>query len=60
MTIGGVSFVLILGIINLLLIFFQIGSGKRYLKVNFILHRRLGLLLLVTAIIHAVLAYLSR
>ncbi len=59
MTIGGVSFVLILGVINLLLILFQVGSGKRYLKVNFTWHRRLGLLLLMMAIIHAVLAYLS-
>jgi len=60
MTIGGVSLILILGLINLLLVFFQVGSGKRILKVNFNWHRRLGLLLLITASLHALLAFLSR
>ncbi len=60
MTIGGISLVLILGIINLVLVLFQVSSGKKWLKVNFIWHRRLGVLLLLTATVHAVLAYLSR
>jgi len=60
MTIGGVSLILILGLINLLLVFFQVSSGKRILKVNFNWHRRLGLLLLITATLHALLAFLSR
>ncbi|MDD8031600.1 MAG: hypothetical protein PHQ25_06315 [Acidobacteriota bacterium] len=59
MTRAGVSLVIILGIINLLLVLFQVSTGKRWLKVNFIWHRRLGLLLLFTAIIHAILADLS-
>ncbi|MCX8159962.1 MAG: hypothetical protein N3G18_03395 [Candidatus Saccharicenans sp.] len=59
MVIAGVSLVLILGIINLVLILFQVSSGKKWLKVNFAWHRRLGLVLLFTAIAHALLAILS-
>ncbi len=60
MAIAGISLVLILGIVNLALVFFQVSTGKKWLKVNFLWHRRLGVLLLLTAIVHAVLAYLSR
>lgn len=60
MTIAGVSLVLILGIVNLILIIFQVSTGKKWLRVNFAWHRRLGLVLLLTAIAHGVLAYLSR
>ncbi len=59
MTISGVSLVLILGIVNLVLVLFQVSTGKKWLKVNFAWHRRLGLVLLLTATVHAVLAYLS-
>jgi len=60
MTIAGISMVLLLGILNLILIIFQVSTGKKWIKVNFAWHRRLGVLLLLTAIVHAVLAYLSR
>jgi hypothetical protein len=60
MTIAGVSLVLILGIVNLILIIFQVSTGKKWVKVHFAWHRRLGLVLLLTAIAHGVLAYLSR
>ncbi|MDH7513642.1 MAG: hypothetical protein HPY46_02105 [Candidatus Aminicenantes bacterium] len=60
MTIAGVSIVLLLGIVNLILVVFQVSTGKKWVKVHFAWHRRLGLLLLFTALIHAVLAYLSR
>lgn len=60
MTIAGVSLVLILGIVNLVLVLFQVSTGKKWLRVNFAWHRRLGLVLLLTAIAHGVLAYLSR
>jgi steroid 5-alpha reductase family enzyme len=55
----GKSLVIIFGIINLLLVIFQVSTGKRWLKVNFKWHRRLGVVLLITAIIHAVLADLA-
>lgn len=60
MTIAGVSLVLILGIVNLVLVLFQVSTGKKWLRVSFAWHRRLGLVLLLTAIAHGVLAYLSR
>ncbi|MDI6697539.1 MAG: hypothetical protein QME85_01205 [Candidatus Saccharicenans sp.] len=60
MTIAGISLVLILGSVNLVLVLFQVSTGKKWLKINFLWHRRLGLVLLLTAIAHAVLAYLSR
>lgn len=59
MTIAGVSLILIFGLINLLLIIFQLGTGKRWLKINFKWHCRLGPVLLLTAIIHAILAFLA-
>lgn len=59
MTIAGLSLILILGIVNLLLIIFQISTGKRWLRVDFNWHRRLGKVLLLTAVLHAVLALLA-
>ncbi len=59
MTIAGVSLILIFGVINLLLIIFQLSTGKRWLKINFKWHRRLGPVLLLTAVIHAILAFLA-
>ncbi len=55
----GITFAVIIGIINLLLVLFQVSTGKRWLKVNFIWHRRLGVVLLVTVVIHAILADLG-
>ena len=56
---AGKTFAVIIGIINLLLVLFQVSTGKRWLKVNFIWHRRLGVVLLVTVVIHAILADLG-
>jgi hypothetical protein len=58
MTIGGVSTILILGILNLFLVAFQISSGLRWIKVPFPVHRRSGIALFFSAIIHAFLAFL--
>lgn len=60
MTIAGLSLVLILGLINLFLVLFQISTGKKWLKLKFTWHRRLGVLLLFTAVVHAILAYFSQ
>jgi hypothetical protein len=59
MTIAGVSIVLILGICNLLLVFFQAASGLRIIKAKFRVHKKTGLILLVSAVTHAVLAILA-
>jgi len=53
------TFAVIIGIINLLLVLFQVSTGKRWLKVYFIWHRRIGIVLLVTVVIHAILADLG-
>ncbi len=58
MTIGGVSIILLLGILNLALVMFQISSGLRWVKVPFTVHRRSGITLFFSAIIHAFLAIL--
>ncbi len=56
---AGKTFAVIIGAINLLLVLFQVSTGKRWLKVNFIWHRRVGIVLLVTVVIHAILADLG-
>lgn len=59
MKIGGISIVLIFGMINLVLLFFQLSTGWRWIKVNFTTHRRSGIALVISAVIHAILAILS-
>ena len=59
MKIGGVSIVLILGIINFLLLLFQLSSGLRWIKVKMTVHRKTGITLFITALLHGTLAYLS-
>jgi hypothetical protein len=54
--IGNISIVLLLGIINLVLLIFQVATGLRYFKVRLIIHRRTGILLFFMAILHAVIA----
>jgi hypothetical protein len=56
--IGGISIVLILGVINFLLILFQLSSGLRLIKVSFLTHRKTGLALLISASLHALLGIL--
>jgi hypothetical protein len=58
MAIGGVSIILLLGILNLLLILFQVTTGRRWIKVPLAWHRRGALMLLVSAVFHAILAFL--
>lgn len=55
MKIGGVSIILILGLINLLLLSLQLSSGLRWIKLPFGVHRKTGIALFVTALIHGVL-----
>jgi hypothetical protein len=59
MAIAGVSLILILGVVNLILVLFQAASGLRIIKPKIGVHKKMGLLLVVTAIAHAVLAYLA-
>jgi len=59
MKIGGVSIILILGFVNMILILFQLSTGLRRIKVPFRTHRRTGLILLISAALHGILAYLA-
>jgi hypothetical protein len=55
--VGGISMTLILGILNMLLILFQISSGLRWIKVPLGVHKRTGILLFFSAALHAFLAF---
>jgi hypothetical protein len=59
MKIGGVSIILILGLVNMILVLFQLSTGLRWIKVPFQMHRRTGMLLFISATIHGILAYLA-
>jgi|GEM_PF-202916 len=59
MSVGGVSIILILGILNLFLLVFQLATGMRWIKVSFNTHRRSGIILFICAVIHAGLAFLA-
>lgn len=60
MKIGGVSIILVLGLINLLLLSLQLSSGLRWIKLPFGIHRKTGIALFVTAVIHGVLGIISQ
>ncbi len=60
MKIGGVSIILVLGLINLLLLSLQLSSGLRWIKLPFGIHRKTGIALFVTALIHGVLGIISQ
>jgi len=59
MTIAGISIILLLGILNFLLILFQLSTGLRWLKVPFGLHRKTGVALLICATLHGLLAFFA-
>jgi len=59
MKIGGVSIILILGFINMILISFQLSTGLRWIEVPFRMHRKTGMILLISAVLHGFLAYLA-
>ncbi|MBM4276728.1 MAG: hypothetical protein FJ130_02460 [Deltaproteobacteria bacterium] len=59
MTIGGVSIILLLGILNFLLILFQLSTGLHWFKVPFGFHRKTGVTLLICATLHGLLAFLA-
>jgi hypothetical protein len=60
MTIGGVSVIFILGIFNFFLLLFQLLSGLHKINVRPKVHKKTGIVLLVTATLHGGLAILAR
>ena len=59
MKIGGVSIILILGLINMILISIQLSTGLRWIKVPIRMHRKTGMILFISAALHGLLAYLA-
>jgi hypothetical protein len=59
MAIGGVSIILILGIINFILLVLQISTGKRWIKVPFGWHKKGAVALMVGVVLHALMAILA-
>lgn len=59
MTIGGISLILLLGIVNFLLLGFQLTSGLHILKVPFTAHKNVGIVLCITGTVHGLLALLA-
>jgi hypothetical protein len=59
MNIGGISIILILGLLNMILILFQLSTGLRWIKVSFRTHRTTGMILFISAALHGILAYLA-
>lgn len=59
MTIGGLSLILILGIINFLFLLFQMASGLRWIKVRIGLHKKTGVVLFILATLHGLLGLLA-
>lgn len=60
MKIGGVSIILVLGLVNLLLLSLQLSSGLRWIKVPYGVHRKTGIALFVTALIHGILGIIAQ
>ncbi|MCX5863812.1 MAG: hypothetical protein NTW42_01890 [Deltaproteobacteria bacterium] len=59
MRIGGMSLVQILGAINFMLLMFQLFSGRHWIQVKSGIHRKVGMVLVVTASVHGFLAMVT-
>jgi hypothetical protein len=52
MAISGISIIFILGVINFLLLLFQLFTGLHWINVKLGVHRKTGILLFIVSIIH--------
>ncbi len=59
MSIGGVSIILLLGLLNLALLGFQLATGMHWVRVPVRVHRTSGVVLVVSGVLHASLAFLA-
>ena len=59
MNVGGVSIILILGLVNLILLLFQAASGLKIIKVKYGVHKKTGIALLIFALIHGFLGIVA-
>lgn len=53
------SVILLLGIVNFLLLLFQLITGMRWVKVKIGTHRKTGVLLVIVASVHGLFAVLA-
>jgi hypothetical protein len=53
------SIILLLGIVNILLLLFQLFTGMHWIKVRLRLHRKAGVLLVIVAAVHGLIAVLA-
>jgi len=60
MMIAGVSIILILGVVNFILLLFQLLSGLHWIKVKFGIHKKVGILLMIVATVHGLLGILAQ
>jgi hypothetical protein len=59
MKVGGISIIFLLGVLNFILVLFQMSSGLRWIRVPLGLHKRTGFTLVISATLHAIFAYLA-
>jgi len=59
MVVGGVSIIAILGFANIILLVFQLLSGLKKIKVPMGVHKKTGIILLIIATFHGLLAILA-
>lgn len=59
MSVFGISIIMILGIINLLLLIFQLLSGLHFIQVRIGLHKKTGITLFITGLLHGILGILA-
>jgi hypothetical protein len=55
----GSSLVQVLGLINFMLLLFQLFSGQHWIQVKIGIHRKVGLALVASASLHGLLAMLA-
>jgi hypothetical protein len=60
MKVGGVSIILILGLVNMVLLSLQLSSGLRWIKLPPGMHKKTGMALFVTALIHGILGIIAQ
>ncbi len=51
--------ILLLGIVNFLLLLFQLLTGMHWIKVKIGVHRKAGVLLVIVAVVHGLIAVIA-
>ena len=59
MSIFGLSVIFLLGIVNLLLLIFQLLSGLHVIEAKIGIHKKTGIILFITGLLHGLLGILA-